>query len=351
MDKLAAMQTFVRVVDSGAFTRAADLMNVPKSTVTRLVQELEKALGVRLLHRTSRQLTLTQEGRAYYEGAIRVLDDVGALDASVLSATRSPKGRIRVELPGSLAYQVVVPALPDFFARYPDVRVEMSVGNRSVDLIAENLDCVVRIGPLLNDALIARPAGALPLATCASPAYLARHGTPRDPADLGTGHTVVRMTSPRSGRDFRFRLTRGAAHGDSHVGKSAGTGIGTGAEMDGETNAETNAETNIETREIQGAHQISVNDAGAALAAGLAGLGVLTTYACLVAPHLRSGALQPLFGGWQGERIPVHVAYPVNRHLTVKVRVFVDWVIALLNGLPEDPDNRPDKPPEAPPVR
>ncbi|RAS25892.1 LysR family transcriptional regulator [Paraburkholderia bryophila] len=298
MDKFAAMQTFVRVIDSGTFTRAADLMNVPKSTVSRLIKELEKELGVRLLHRTSRQLTLTQEGHAYYEGSIRVLDEVGSLDASVLSTTRSPKGKIKVELPGSLAYHVVVPALPDFFARYPDVQVEMNIGNRSVDLIAENLDCVLRLGPLLNDSLIARPAGMLPLITCASPAYLARHGTPENPADLGDSYTIVRMTSPRSGRDFVFHLTC--------------------EEM---------------TTEIHGSHQITVNDSGAALAAGLAGLGVLTTYAFLVAPHLQSGALQRLFPDWQGDQIPVHVAYPTNRHLAPKVRAFVDWAIELLRAM------------------
>ncbi|KXU82237.1 LysR family transcriptional regulator [Paraburkholderia monticola] len=298
MDKLAAMQAFVRVVDAGTFTRAADLMNVPKSTVTRLVQALEHELGVKLLHRTSRQLTLTQQGQVYYEGSIRLLDEVGSLDSSVLSATRSPRGKIKVELPASLAYHVVIPALPDFFARYPDVQVEMNVGNRSVDLIAENLDCVLRLGPILNDSLVAKPAGALPLFTCASPAYLERQGVPRHPADLAKDHTVVRMTSPRSGRDFAFQLTRDGA-----------------------------------TTEVRGSHQITVNDSGAALAAGLAGLGVLTTYAFLVAPHLQSGALQRLFPDWQGDQIPAHVAYPVNRHLASKVRVFVDWAIELLRSM------------------
>lgn len=298
MDKLAAMQAFVRVVDSGTFTRAADLMNVPKSTVTRLVQTLEKELGVKLLHRTSRQLTVTQEGHAYYEGSIRVLDEIGSLDSSVVSATRSPKGKIKVELPGSLAYQVVVPALPDFFARYPDVQVEMNIGNRSVDLIAENLDCVLRLGPLLNDALIAKPAGTLPLITCASPAYLKRCGIPQEPADLARGHTVVRMNSPRSGRDFVFELRRD----DALV-------------------------------EVHGCHQLTVNDSSAALAAGLAGLDVLTTYAFLITPHLQSGALQRLFPDWQGDQIPVHIAYPANRHLASKVRVFVEWAAELFRTL------------------
>lgn len=292
------MQAFVRVVDSGTFTRAADLMSTPKSTVTRLVQELEKELGVRLLHRTSRQLTLTQEGQVYYEGSIRILDEVGSLDGSVLSATRSPKGKIKIELPSSLAQHVVLPAMPDFFARYPDVQVDMNVGNRPVDLIAENLDCVLRLGPLLNDSLIARPAGTLKLVTCAAPAYLFRQGTPQGPSDLGQGHTIVRMTSPRTGRDFVFPLTKD--------------------------------ETVID---IHGAHQITVNDSGAALAAGIAGLGVLTTYEFLVNPHLQSGGLQRLFPEWRGAEIPVHVAYPANRHIAAKVRVFVDWAIELLRNI------------------
>jgi DNA-binding transcriptional LysR family regulator len=293
------MQAFVRVVDSGTFTRAADLLNVPKSTVTRLIQELEKELGVRLLHRTSRRLTLTQEGQIYYEGSIRILDDVGSLDGSVLSSNRAPKGKIKIELPASVATQVVVPAMPEFFARYPDVQVEMNIGNRPVDLIAENLDCVLRLGPLINDSLIARPAGSLRLVSCASPAYLEQFGEPDQPADLAQGHTVVRIISPRSGRDFVFMMRRGDA-----------------------------------VVEVHGAHQLAVNDSGAALAAGLAGLGVLTTYEFLVAPHLQSGALRRLFPDWRGEEIPVHVAYPANRHLALKVRVFVQWVIELFSRLP-----------------
>jgi LysR family transcriptional regulator, regulator for bpeEF and oprC len=298
MDKLAAMHAFVRVVDSGTFTRAADLLNVPKSTVTRLIQELEKEVGVRLLHRTSRQLTLTQEGQTYYEGSIRILDEVGSLDGSVLGSNRAPKGKVKIELPASVASHVVIPALPDFFARYPDVQLEMNIGNRPVDLIAENLDCVLRLGPLLSDSLIARPAGTLRLVTCASPAYIEQNGKPDDPADLAQGHTIVRIISPRSGRDFVFQIRRKEA-----------------------------------IAEVHGAYQLSVNDSSAALAAGVAGLGVLTTYEFLVAPHLHSGALQRLFPDWHGDDIPVHVAWPANRHLASKVRVFVEWVIELFARL------------------
>jgi LysR family transcriptional regulator, regulator for bpeEF and oprC len=294
MDKFEAMQALVSVVNAGTFTRAANLMNVPTSTITRLVQTLEKELGVKLLHRTSRQLTLTQEGAAYYEGAVRVLEEINALDSSVTSASKSPRGRIKVELSGSAAYNLIIPKLPDFFARYPDVQVEMNIGNRAVDLIAENVDCVLRLGPLLSDTLIARPLGVLSLITCASPAYLERHGTPQHPETLEKSHTVIRMTSPRSGRDFTFELRRDGV-----------------------------------LVEVKGGHQLSVNDSTAALAAGLAGLGVVTTYAFMIHPHVVSGALCRLFPDWEGDNIPVHIAYPVNRHLAQKVRVFIDWVASL----------------------
>jgi LysR family transcriptional regulator for bpeEF and oprC len=294
VDKLVAMQTFVRVVDTGTFTRAADLLGVPKSTVTRLVQMLEKEVGVKLLHRTTRQLTVTQEGAVYYEGAIRLLDQVGQLDASVASATKAPKGKIKVDVPGAIAYKVILPALPTFFAQYPSVQIDLSVGNRSIDLISENIDCVVRLGPLLNDFLIARPLGMLQMVTCASSVYLERHGMPSHPADLEKNHTLIQIASPRSGRGFTDEL-----HRDS------------------------------EKMEIAGSHQISVNDSTAALISALAGLGVATTYDFLVREHVETGLLQRLFPDWNGDLVPAHVAYPANRHLAHKVRVFVDWVMAL----------------------
>jgi len=294
MDRFAAMQAFVGVVNAGTFTRAADLMNVPTSTVTRLVQTLEKELKVKLLHRTSRQLTLTQEGTAYFEGAIEVLEALGSLESSVTSASKAPEGRIRVQLAGSIGYNLIIPRLPDFYARYPDIQIELSVGNRIVDLIAENVDCVLRLGPLQNESLIARPLGFLPLITCASPTYLKRYGTPQHPAELASVHQMIKMTSPTSGRDFNFSLSRG----DERV-------------------------------ELNGGYQISVDDSSAGLAACLTGLGVLNTYAFMVQPHVVSGALHHLFPDWRGDRIPVHIAYPVNRHLAHKVRVFVDWVASL----------------------
>lgn len=294
MDKVLAMQTFIRVVDAGTFTRAADLLQLPKSTVTRTIQALEKQLGAKLLHRTTRQLSVTEAGAVYYSGALRLLDELGQLDHSVAGAGTAPQGRIRVEAPGAVAYHLLIPALPQFFARYPQVQVTLGVGNRSIDLIAENLDCVIRLGPLFNDALIARPLARMAMVTCASSGYLARHGLPPEPGALEHGHSLVQIVAPRSGRAFTDELHRDGA-----------------------------------TLTLRGAAQIAVNDSSAALAAALAGLGVVTTYAFLAQPHLATGALQRLFPQWQNDSVPAHVAYPVNRHLAPKVRVFIEWVVEL----------------------
>lgn len=297
MDKLEAMQTFIRVVDAGTFTRAADLLGLPKSTVTRQVQALEKQLGVKLLHRTSRHLSVTEEGAAYYQGANKLLEQVGELESGVAGAAKAPRGKLRVEMPGSVAYHLVVPALPGFFALYPDVQLELSVGNRSVDLIAESVDCVIRVGPLMNDSLIARPLNSLPMVTCATPDYLARNGTPQHPADLEKGHTLIQIASPKSGRAFDQELVRGE-----------------------------------EAFVLKGRHQVSLNDSTAALVAGLAGLGVLTTYGFLVDKYLASGELRAVCPDWSGEQMQVHVAYPENRSISSKVRVFLDWVTVLFGA-------------------
>jgi LysR family transcriptional regulator for bpeEF and oprC len=294
MDKLLAMRTFIQVVDAGTFTRAADLMNQPKSTVTRMVQALEKEVGAKLLHRTTRQLSVTEEGAVYYEGAVRLLDQLGQLDQSVAGAGTAPRGRIKVEAAGAVVYNMLIPALPAFLERHPHVQVELGVGNRSIDLIAENVDCVVRLGAVINEGLVARPLGRLAMVSCASTDYLARHGVPANPADLAAGHALVQIVAPRTGRAFQDQLTR-----------------------DGTTVT------------LESGHRLAVNDSTAALMAAIAGLGIVTTYAFLARPYIEAGKLHVLFPGWEGETVEAHVAYPANRHLPAKVRAFIDWTIAL----------------------
>jgi DNA-binding transcriptional LysR family regulator len=294
MDKFSAMQAFLRVVEAGTFTRAADSMGVPKPTVTRLIQDLEKELDTKLLNRTTRKVTVTADGSAYYEQASRLLDEVQELEASMSRAKASPRGRLKVDIPSSLGFAVIIPALPDFFARYPDIKLELGVSDRPVDIIAENVDCVIRAGEITDQSLVARRIGEFYLMACATPAYLKRNGTPQHPSELDDGHRVIRYLSPVNGKLYTPKMYK-----------------------DGEV------------IEVEGSHQLALNDSNAGVAAGLAGLGVLFTLTFLVQDHISSGALVPLFPGWCSPSKPVHVVYPPNRHLSNKVRVFVDWIAEL----------------------
>lgn len=294
MDKFSAMQAFVRVVEAGTFTKAADSMAMPKPTITRLIQTLEKELDTKLLNRTTRKVTVTADGAAYYERAGRLLSEMEELEASMSRAKANPRGRLRVDIPSSLGLTVIIPALPDFYARYPDIQLDLGVSDRPVDIIAENVDCVVRGGELIDQSLVARRIGEFYLMSCASPAYLKRHGTPQHPAELEDSHRMIRYASPRNGKLYSFEYYK-----------------------DGET------------VEVGGSYLLSVNDSRAGVVAALAGLGVLHTATFQVQDYISTGELEPLFNGWCTESIPLHVVYPPNRHLSNKVRVFVDWVAEL----------------------
>src|SRR6266567_2648380 len=156
MDHMAAMRAFVRVVEVGTFTRAAQLLNIPKPTLSKLIQGLEAHLRTRLLNRTTRRVTVTADGAAYYERVISILADVDELDGSMTLSQASPKGKLRIDVGTSLALLIIIPALPDFHARYPDIQIDLGVSDRPVDLLSENVDCVLRAGSLTDQSLIAR---------------------------------------------------------------------------------------------------------------------------------------------------------------------------------------------------
>lgn len=297
MDKFSAMQAFIRVVEAGTFTKAADSMALPKPRVTRLIQMLETELQTKLLNRTTRRVTVTADGAAYYERAVRVLSEMDELESSMTHARANPRGRLKVDSSAAVALPILIPALPQFHARYPDIKLELGVSDRAVDLLSENVDCVLRGGELTEQSLVARRIGEAHLITCAIPEYLKRHGVPKHPHDLDDpelGHTLVKYFSPRTGRLYPF------------VYSKAG-----------------------ETIEVTGTHRIAVDDAGAVIAAGMAGLGVMQALTFLVQHHISNGALEPLLLDWSSAAIPLHVVYPPNRHLSNKVRVFVDWVAEL----------------------
>lgn len=178
MDQLLALRMFVRIAEAGTFSKAADTLNIPRPTATKLIKDLEAHLGVKLLQRSTRRVTVTAEGAAYYERAALLLDDVEEMDALVAHTRAQPRGRLRVDIGSSLANLILIPALSDFRAKYPEIRIDLGVSDRSVDLISEGVDCVIRGGVLADTSLIARHIADLDYVTCASPTYLAKKGTP-----------------------------------------------------------------------------------------------------------------------------------------------------------------------------
>ncbi|MDR6858506.1 LysR family transcriptional regulator [Variovorax guangxiensis] len=293
MDRIAAMNAFVRVVEAGTFTKAADTLDVPNATVTRLIQHLEQDLKVRLLHRTTRAVTLTPEGATYYERVVRLLADLADIESSTKLSQGKPVGKVRVETAAAIGTMVIVPALAEFYRDYPEVEVELGIGNRRTDLVAEGIDCVIRAGEVSEQMIVARQIGSFHFTTCATPGFLQAHGAPQTPEELAACPTVG-MMSADSGRPLPFRFSDGTS------------------------------ESALTPR-----HKLIVNDTNAYLAAGLAGLGIIQAPAYAVHAAVKAGQLVALLEDWQTPHTPVHVLYPPNRYLSAKVRVFIDWAIAL----------------------
>jgi DNA-binding transcriptional LysR family regulator len=291
MDQLSAMRAFVRVVEAGNFTRAAQLLDLPKPRVSKQVQMLESHLRTKLLNRTTRKVSTTADGAAYYERAVRILADMDELEGSMAPAQASPKGRLRIDVSASIAMLCIVPALPDFHARYPDIQLDIGASDRPVDLTGESVDCVIRAGTVADQSLVARRLGAMAFVTCAAPSYLERHGAPQHPGDLEKAHTVVGYFNGSSPRAHPLTFIRGE-----------------------------------ERLEVRGRIITAVNESNVYVAAGLAGLGVIMAPTFMVEPHIASGALVPLLADWDTEPMPLYIAYAPHRHLSNKLRVFVDWV-------------------------
>ena len=296
MDRFDAMRVFVRVVETGSFTKAAETLHLNRTTVTQLVQQLEARLRLKLLNRTTRKVNVTEDGAAYYERVVRLLAELEDVEASLPNASAAPSGLLRVDVPSPLATMLLVPALPQFHEQYPDIQFELGASDRKVDLIGENVDCVVRGGEITDQSLVARLVGQLQLRVYAAPAYLERAGKPGHPAELDhSHHRIVRYRWQRGGAGSPYTMHKG----DENVS-------------------------------LQGRHVLAIDDGNAYLAAGLAGLGVLWLPDYMAGPHARSGALVPLFTDWHIDPMPLYIAYPPNRHISRKLRVFIDWNVALM---------------------
>jgi LysR family transcriptional regulator for bpeEF and oprC len=294
MDKLRAMEVFVRVVETGGVTRAADSLGVPKATATTLIQRLEAELGVKLLNRTTRRVSVTADGAAYYGRCVSILDEVREAEESLTRQNAVPRGRLRVDMPTLIARSVFVPALPRFFDRYPDIELALACNERRADLIEEGIDCALWSGEIEESSLVARRVGFLYFATCAAPSYLAAHGWPQHPGDLAQ-HRCINHFSPSTGKLSDWVFSKNG--------------------------------TRMQTS-LRG--HVALEDENSYVAAAEAGLGIAQVPAFILKEAMERGTLDLVLGDWFPEPAPLYIVYPQNRHLSAKVRAWVDWASELL---------------------
>ena len=296
MDKIHAMQLFIRVAELESFSRAADTLGLPKGSVSRQIQALENHLGCRLLHRTTRRVLLTQDGMVYYERAKDLLSNLDELDSMFQIDPSSVSGRLRVDMPVGIARKVVIPKLPAFLQHYPGIELELSSSDRLVDVIREGFDCVVRVGSLKDSGLIARPLGKLTIINCASPEYLSRFGYPESLDDL-SNHALVHYATNLGVRPQGFE-----------VAKEGGT------------------------RWVKTGGVLTVNSTETYHAACLAGLGIIQVPRTGVREALRAGDLIEILPQYRAEPLPVSLIYPHRRNLSRRVNLFMEWLGGLMKA-------------------
>ena len=296
MDRIDLFRIYARVVECESFTQAAKALGLPRSSVSAAVAALEQRIGARLLHRTTRRVSATQDGAAFYEHCSRLVADVEETEALFRHSAASPAGRLRIDVPGRIGRLIIAPALPDFLARYPEIDIDLSVTDKAANLIEDGIDCVLRVGPLSDSGLIARPIGELPLINVASHGYLAAHGMPMHPGELD-GHRAVNYASPTTGRIEPWEwLEDGVLHSRALPGR------------------------------------VTVNSAEAYIACCLAGLGLIQIPAYDVAEHLAAGDLVEVMPRHRAAPMPMTLLYPHRRHLSRRLQVFADWLVALLRA-------------------
>ena len=292
MDLFQAIVAFTRVVETGSFARAAERLDVSVSAVSRRVTELEAHLDARLLHRTTRRLSLTEAGRAFHERGVQLLADLEEAEQAAQSGTATPRGTLRVTCAITFGTRHVAPLIATFMARYPEVEVDIELSDRTVDLVEEGFDLAVRIGPIGSQQLVGRRVAETRMICCASPAYLARHGRPEAPEDLG-GHACLTYAYANAPYVWRFR---GADGGEDLAVRIAGP--------------------------------LHANNGRFLEAMAVEGLGIIYEPDFIVGPDVAAGRLARLLQGFELAPSPIYVAYPSRRHLSAKVRAFAEHVTA-----------------------
>ncbi len=291
MDRLATLNLFIRIVDRRSFSAAAADLGLSRPVATAAIQGLEARLGARLLQRSTRHVSPTAEGEAYYRRCAALLAELEDADRAAGGAVG---GLLRVDVPGNLARVMILPALPGFLARHPALTVHLGEGERFVDLLREGVDCVVRAGEIPDSDLVVRRLGLVEEATCASPAYLAERGTPASPDDLA-GHAMVGFVSSRTGQALPLEFLKEG-----------------------------------EAVEVVLPARVLVSGADTSLAAGRLGFGLIQAPRFRVAADLAAGTLVEVLPAYPPTPTPVSVLYPGSRGLSPRVRVFVDWLVDLL---------------------
>ncbi|MFP5593797.1 LysR substrate-binding domain-containing protein [Kluyvera sp. 142486] len=288
------MDIFVHVVESGSFIRAAEQLQMHRPAVSKALQQLEEELGVKLLHRTTRKLSLTSEGEAFYQRAKVLLGEMADLMATY-SSTQSVSGSLRLDFPLTLAHSMLIPALGEFRERYPDIEIILTSSDRRIDLIAEGIDCVVRLGELEDSSFIARRIGEVAMVTCAAPSYLTKYGAPQTLDDLAQ-HKAVNFFSDRSREVMTWKFI-----------------------VNGE----------IIAKRVDSA--LRVDNSDIFLTSGLAGLGLIQGVDYALRPYIESGALVTVLPDYACAPKAVSVLYPDKRNLAPRVRVFIDWFSELFS--------------------
>lgn len=288
MDRLDRLELFIRIVERGSFARAASELNIARSSATNAVKALERETGVRLLARSTRHLAVTPEGDAFYQRARTILTEVEETFGAFRNA--SPRGHLRVEAPGQLTRSFLVPHLPDFLARFPDITISFGQSDRLADLVREGVDCVIRAGHPQDSSLQIRKVGELPEVTCASPAYIARHGLPHSLEDLG-GHEMVGFVSSRTGEIMPMEFSKAGR---------------------------------VETRLLPA--RVSTDNSDTAAALALEGLGLVQAPRYRFKPYLASGALIEVLPDMPPEPLPLHALHASGRSVSHRLGVFLDWV-------------------------
>lgn len=298
LDSLSGLLAFATTVELGSFTSAGRELGVSGSAVGKSVDRLEGRLGVVLLQRTTRSIALTAEGKALYARARQILGSVRDAEALISSTRETPRGRVKVSLPTVVGRHVIVPALHQFLDAYPDVEIDLWLDDRIVNVVAEGFDLTVRLGHLKNSGLIAQRIGPHAFATCASPSYIARFGSPQSPADLAN-HRCVRYRFPTTGLLEQWE----------YAGEQRTPPLGAG---------------------------LVLNDGETLAVAALGGLGLVQLPIYQVAGHLKGGRLQAVLEGGDATRGDIWLVWPPGRSDIPRVRVFSEFVQTLLSRCPEN---------------